>query len=47
MSKDAFDNELDDYLDGQDEAFTCSECGKKMKKDNGVCSQKCHETSMR
>jgi len=46
MSKDTFDNELDGYLDGQEEKYTCSECGKEMSTDSGVCSQKCHEASM-
>jgi len=44
MSKDIFDNELDNYL--EDKLINeCTECGKLIK-NKGVCSEICRETSM-
>ncbi len=46
MSKDTFDNELNDYLDSQEEKNTCSECGKEIAKDKEYCSKECFDASM-
>jgi len=29
------------------DVFECTECGKEMSKNNGVCSSECHKSSMR
>lgn len=40
------EREYDKYLESLEETFECSECGKEMKKDKGVCSGQCFESSM-
>lgn len=39
MSKDVFDNELDDYL--ADENNDCLQCGSEAKPGGAFCSEKC------
>jgi uncharacterized protein (UPF0305 family) len=43
---DYFDNELNEYLERDDETFYCPVCDKELK-ESGYCSYKCYETDMR
>ena len=41
MSKDVFDNELNDYLEKEEEKCECSFCGCEIEKGKTWCSKEC------
>lgn len=46
MSKDVFDNELNDYLESQEEKAECLFCGNKIKLNKLFCSKECYIAAM-